>query len=285
MTKYLKLIFALSILSLVSYSQDCSKCKIQYEPSTNYSATMTTTSTTILKYEGTEEIIEKLIKKGYTNPSTIESEQVVSATTKTNKYKDSENFPITFEILTSKSIQKRNGEIVDKQESQPKNIKLYGNCSKEGKTKIDSVSGENMDEALKNSFIQIFSSIDNIVSFPEKCLRVGDTFTQDSPIDIPISGFEPIKMKIISKYTLTKKEGKLAYFQVEQKYTLTNSYEKIQISASGTGEGSMTVDTDKNYLTSNISKTELIFKIKAGDLIINMTQIGNTLQTINLTDN
>jgi hypothetical protein len=66
---------------------------------------------------------------------------------------------------------------------------------------------------------------------------------------------------------------------------LTNSYEKVQISASGTGEGSMTVDTDKNYLTSNISKTELIFKIKAGDLIINMTQIGNTVQTINLTDN
>ena len=121
--------------------------------------------------------------------------------------------------------------------------------------------------------------------FPEQCLKIGDSFTQENPIEIPMSGFEPIKMKIVSKYTLVKKEEKMAFFKVEQTYNLTSSNEEIKLAASGTGEGSMTVDTDKNYLTNNESKTDLVFVFKVGDLTINMTQKSTVQQTIILSNN
>jgi hypothetical protein len=245
---------------------------------------MTSTSKTILKYEGTKEIIDRLLSKGYTNPSVVESESNIQTITNTDKTNSSNTFNIQFEINQSKDSQTRNGEIVEKENSELKNIKLFGHCSVGAKTKIDSVTGENINESLKNLFIQTFGSLNDVVSFPEKCLKVGDTFSQESPIEMPMAGSNPIKLNVTTKYTLIKKENKLAFFDIEQIYKLTNSSEKtqVEISVKGTGKGNVTVDTENNYLTYYESKTNLDFDMKAGDLTIKMEQIATTIQRIQI---
>ena len=118
MTTYLKLVLAFCLISFEGFSQDCTKCKIQYQPSTKYDATSTTTSSIIMQYEAPQEMINRLLSNGYTNPSTIESEKVVSTITKTDELNSSGSFPITFEILTSKSIEKINGVVGDEKVSE-----------------------------------------------------------------------------------------------------------------------------------------------------------------------
>lgn len=284
-TNLIKLLFVSSFISASVFSQDCLKCKIQLQPSNKYSTSMTTESKSVVEYEASKEVIDKLVSNGYTNPTAIETIQQVSTNTNTGQSNFMGSFPVVFEIKQMKTIQKRNGEVVSNQTSPISGIRAAGVCNQEGKTSIDSVYGDQLDDEMKQSILQIFTSMLDISSLPPNCLKIGDSFTDEKPLEIPMSGFEPIKMKIETKYTLTKRDGRLAYLKLEQKISLRNSSEKTELRAHGAGDGMMILDVDKNYITSNAMKIELSMKLIAGPISIKLTQSSNVDMSVEFGDN
>ena len=102
----------------------------------------------------------------------------------------------------------------------------------------------------------------------------GETFTQESPINLPIAGLNmQFAVKIV--YKLTKISNNVAYFDLDESMDPNMSGKKgsVNMTATGTGagKGSLSYDIAQNY--PSILNTNLDFKIKMliGDLTMNCT--------------
>jgi ribonuclease HI len=277
-----KIITTLTILlsHSLSFSQDCVKYEVNYQPNNKYNSTQITTSRTVLEYSGSEAFLERLAQKGYTNPSIIEDTQTVTTNIETFKLGNKNKFNIKFELLKSKNNQIMNGSKKESKNPDFSLISLFGKSTLDSKLELDSIVCDNMDEEMKNSFIGIFQSFGDIYTLPINCMKIGDELLSEKPFELPMQGLNPIKMKIHSKYILEKTEGKLACFKVSQTYILDNKNNEFEISASGTGEGFMVVDTETKYIVKNTSTLELNMKMTLGDVIIEMQSISGDNTTI-----
>lgn len=94
-------------------------------------------------------------------------------------------------------------------------------------------------------------------------MKIGDTFKQEVPMDMPVSG-QNLKMLINVTYTLKEVKGSQAFFDYTQSISMNLKLEKGNTTATGSGNGKMTYDMPANYITDT-----------TGDMIMNMAmQMG-----------
>ena len=75
------------------------------------------------------------------------------------------------------------------------------------------------------------------IDFPEEKIYVGDTFTNEIPMSIPMQGMNPMEIVVNTVYTLKKVENNIAYFDLTQALTLDTEQEAMKMSATGSGTG------------------------------------------------
>ncbi|HEX8377920.1 MAG TPA: hypothetical protein VF602_08875 [Pedobacter sp.] len=148
---------------------------------------------------------------------------------------------------------------------QPDNLvgmKIKAFVTEEGKVSIDTIEG-NSDTAMKDALRKMVSQIFQSVEFPNKAMKIGDTFKQEVPMDMPVSG-QNLKMLINVTYTLKEVKGSQAFFDYTQSISMNLKLEKGNTTATGSGNGKMTYDMPANYITDT-----------TGDMIMNMAmQMG-----------
>lgn len=273
-----KLFFLLfTSISYLNYGQSNQilDFKIHFKPQTNYNQTMASSSEYELTYEGSDELIKTITDSGVKNPTITKNTSLVESVLKTGKTNAEGNFPVVIEYL--KTLDTNGNTII------PKGTLIYGKGSVSGLPKLDSIVAKDMDETFKNSIFQTVQSSFAQIALPEKKLKIGESFSQESPINIPVGALN-IDMMITTIYKLKNITGTNAYFDITQAYTANVSSESLNnITASGTGTGKLIYDIPNNYASENSLDLELLFNVKQDELGIKLKSISKIKQTAGVT--
>lgn len=118
---------------------------------------------------------------------------------------------------------------------QLKALRITATCNENGIVESVDVSGAASDDVLKQLGPQLLK--ENQVRYPDS-LSVGETFTQASPLDIPLQGVGTISGTVHSTFTLVSVEGDLATFEVTQDIGLAQGDDEsgsTKLTGSGNG--------------------------------------------------
>lgn len=202
--------------------------KIEYKPNTTYTSTTAQDNKIEIGY-GEEPTIQEM-------NSELVSTFVVGALTNGEA-------PFTMELSMNKDAQgaaqlngtKITGKVKPGQMPVIEAVKTPGN-----EPMMNDMMKGMMEQMMKQSFFQ------------PRQLKIGDTFVQESPIEIPLGGVV-MKMKDVATIKLVKVEGTKAHFTQEHVVTLDMDVEGQNMKGTGTGTGTMVYDMTNNFVVSNVN--------------------------------
>jgi hypothetical protein len=247
--------------------------KASYAPNHIYRMETSTQSKLELDLLGNAQLVANLKDKGIQLPMHIDSSQRLIASIETEQNKPDGSLPasITYEkvdFINKMNNKEMNLGLANKLEG----LKIYANVINGNKVEIERFEGGDIDENMKKVIPQVIENIQKSIKYPEKPLKIGDKFTQEIPIQIPIPGFTTVDIKIISNYELRRVEKNLAYFDVVQEIKMLQADPKYKMELSGNGGGTLVHDLIENFsieFNSNyimfltMNHDEILIRIKA----------------------
>lgn len=250
--------------------------KIGYTPQTIYNQSIQQTSENELRYEGSKEFLEQLKSGGVENPTITKSAAVIESVCKTGKAIADGSFPLTIEFLSTKNSE--NKTII------PNGTIMYGKSSALGMPKLDSIVAKGLDEAVKNSLLQTVQSTFSQLELPEKKMKVGESFSQETPFKIPVAGMS-LEMVITTTYKLLSIADKTANFDIVVVYTMKVLDQKYNINATGAGKGNMVYDTPNHFPSQYNLDVEINFDLKQDDFSLKVKTKSGFNQSVKITKN
>ncbi|SDI40392.1 DUF6263 family protein [Mucilaginibacter sp. P19] len=238
-----------------SFAQNSAIFKIKYKSLHKYHVKMVTDLKMEMDAVGDEASIAE-IKKNTKLPATITGHNGHDLDLVTGKLNSDNSFPFTMTFWGMPSVMNFNGKQIETPDPLKDRI-FYGTGSPEGKIHIDSVSGKNTDEKIKSAVTAIINNISNKLQFPDKPMKIGETFTQEIPMAMPVPGFTNMQMNIKLVYKLISVNNDIANFDIDQSMamdlkTTTNGAE-VTISGNGKGSGKLVYSIKQNYMSSMVS--------------------------------
>ncbi len=257
------LLFLLALSGLSVSAQQTVNFKIAYKPNTTYKQTTVQTNKTAVSYgEGME-------------PMESDSKSTITSTIKTGKPANGE-----YSLISEMSFDKDSQEAA----SLPAGVKLIGKVKNDGSVQIDSLVAPGMEQQMKDVLKQSMKANLTQMMVAEKKVKVGETFTQNTPTEMPM-GPVTVLMDTKTTYKLTKVEGKKAFFDVAQTVTMTTKVEGQDLKGSGTGSGTMVYDIDNNFPLENNNSTTIQMNFEAQGMAMNLKVTTISNQTTAITAN
>lgn len=145
------------------------------------------------------------------------------------------------------------------------NTVLEGLMSEDNKFLIDTVINPNMDKETKEALKSVFKDLKPEIAFPKVPLKIGDTFSHDMPMNIPLYG-QTIKIIITKNYTLKSVIKNLAEFSVSEDFRLDAPSENI--TAIGDGTGTVVFDIAENQVIKDTVRLTINIKVKTANGVI-----------------
>ncbi|PBQ33232.1 hypothetical protein CNR22_16100 [Sphingobacteriaceae bacterium] len=268
-----KILLALLLVNQIySYSQSKNSItfKIQYNPETKYSNTIEQTSYNEITYSGSKEFLRSLKDKGIENPTITNKSSKMETLFKTGKSTDGKNFPLTIEIVTTSSS--------DGKKDIPDGLLLYGHGSMGAMPTLDSVVSEGINEELKKTLLQTMQSMFSQLDLPERQVKVGEKFSIETPLNIPVAGVT-LEMIITTTYKLLSVNNGVADFDVVNVYTMKTTITKYTINATGSGKGKLLYDIANNYYVNYQTDTKMDMSMKLDNFNIDLKTKSGFSQT------
>lgn len=276
MRKIILLVLILTKIPCYSQTKNELTFKVQYKPKTKYSQTIEQTSHSEMKYSGSEEFLQKIKDKGVQNPTLTDKTSKIESVFKTGKLTDGTNFPLTMEFVKTTSS--------DGKKDIPDGTIIYGHGSIVSMPTLDSIVSKGLDDKFKKTLLQTMQSTFSQLSFPEKKVKVGESFSRESPLSIPIAGVI-IEMTITTNYKLLNITNDIADFEVSQIYTMKSNITKYTINATGSGKGKLLYDVSNNYFLKYQIDTEMGMNVKLENFDLDINSKSGYIQTIIITTN
>lgn len=261
------LVFTLYSARIVG--QDGILFKMNYLPEKNYRQTTTMINKSITNYTGSDLFMDKLKEKGMENPSKTNNQLNTEITIHTGKQTQDGNIPIVMEYIR---VDNENGP-----KPIPEGTKFFGSASSSRMLVLDSISSSELSEATKASLLKSVKSTHSQLLIPDLKFKIGDTFTQEMPLSIPIADMT-IEMRIKTTYKLISITNDIALFDIPQVYNMTSTISKIPISAVGIGNGKIRFDLKNKYFLSYETQSELKMNMDFGKFRLDMNQETNYVQ-------
>lgn len=273
-SKTMKNILLLFLISLPVFNYGQSNqildFKAGYSPETTYNQTTFNSSDYEVLYSGSEKFLETLKQNDIQNPTKIKNIFNLETLSKTGKSDKSGNFPITIEYL--KSIDANGKTII------PNGTLLYGKTSFSNMPQMDSIVSKGMEESFKNIIFQTVKSTFSQLVMPQKKLKIGESFTQESPLILPIAGIN-IEMLITTTYNLKSMNSKNAFFDITQTYTMKMSDNRFETNGAGLGKGSLIYDIPNHFIIENTLAMDFNLNLKNTDFTLQLKSKSDFKQT------
>ncbi len=143
---------------------------------------------------------------------------------------------------------------------------------------LDSIVSNGLSDELKKTILQTMQATFSQINIPERKVKVGEVFSLDTPLSIPIAGMQ-LDMTITTTYKLLSILNNVADFDISQAYTMKMSTTKFPMNATGTGKGKLLYDVIHNFnlkyqIDMEISANAKIEKIEL-DLLCKTEYIQN----------
>lgn len=267
-------LFILLITTLV-FAQKPQQIIFQYQylPNKKYTILSTNTTSMVMNVEDVKKGTESEQNKEMQFKMTMD----MSANITTGQANANKDIPLTMTYDKFLVSMEQGGKKMEQPAPAFANLKMIG-YAKGGKTlQIDSISGlPQKDEATKKMMKEMIGKLQQSVKFPERPIKVGDTFNMVTPFKMPMQDLGNLAMNINIHYMLKEiKEGK-AYLDITQELTLDMvNGEKGSMNATGNGTGIIIYDIAKKFITQmdiNMT-TQMNMKEKENSFLMKM---GNT---------
>lgn len=184
---------------------------------------------------GDSATMAEMAASGVKSPITMQIKQEILSSTKTGTQRPDKKIPltVTYDKMSTSTT------IAGNETSQPgnpfANVEIHGTTMGDGKISVDTITGS-IDDAMKASLRTMVNNLQGGIKFPEKPLAIGESFEQDLPMVVPVSGVQ-VKMKIHVKSTLKEIKDNKAFFDMIQDISLDMNLEESKGSVSGKGNG------------------------------------------------
>lgn len=248
-------LFILIITNLTCFAQeniDRLYFKVEYKPEMTYTQTTEQTSQNEIKYFGSDEFLKRVKDKGIENPTISTTESKNELVLKTGKLSDELTFPLTMEFVKSNSS--------DGKKIIPDGTIIYGHGKTGTMPTLDSIASNELENEYKKTLLQSLQSIFSQIAIPEKNIKVGESFSQESPISIPI-GSVKLDMGITTIYKLINIKNGIAEFEISQIYKMLTTVTDYKMQGTGSGKGNLFYDIKKNFTLKYLLKTEMEMKV------------------------
>jgi hypothetical protein len=250
-----------------------------------YRASQTLTSETKAHYQSDSVTLSKLKEKGANLPKLEKKHQLIVLTSTTGKKDVDGRIPFSAKLdsIQLTHIIDDQAEYTNNSSSPDTTIGITGYCDKDSTT-IDKVHGRNIDRSMMEKFILVLCQLMNPIKFPAKPIRVGESFSQSLPINMPVQGVTDAKIVILATYTLKSVNSKSAYFDIIQNYTVTSGWDSIKISIVGNGHGQMTYDRAESKATSTTIQSTAETKLDLGAFVVIFETSADAEESVSIID-
>ncbi|MBW4890408.1 hypothetical protein KXQ82_11795 [Mucilaginibacter sp. HMF5004] len=259
--KKLPVIFCLLIFITVQVkAQKEMLFKMQYLPNHNYSSTTKMDMNMQMDISGDTASVNKMKASGQRVPMIMQIQSTSKLDTKTGNLSSNNDIPLVMSVTPLSTKITMNG----KETNVPvlnNSKKFYAKYTKENKLEIDSVSGIKVNDSVKNVVMKMVKNMQANIVFPDKAMKVGDTFLQTIPIDMPVAG---MNLKLLGKttYKLIDIEANKAYFDVNMVITMDMTGKGMMMDITGGGEGKMIFDMVNSYPSIVHNSMKMIYSMQ-----------------------
>ena len=211
--------------------------------------------------------------KGMKLPMHMDILQEMTLSTKTGAVAADKRIPMTMTYDKVEISMTMNGKEM-KQPNKFVGMQIKGYATEEGKVSIDAIEG-NPDAATKKALQKMISEVLRNVEFPNKAMKIGDSFTQEVPMEMPMNG-TTLNMLTNMTYTLKEIKESQAFFDYTQSLSMNFKMEKGNTTATGSGRGTMIYDIPANYITDSTSDMIMDMKMQMGEMAMKMNLKAKT---------
>ena len=188
-------LLASAILVLIQFlanAQEQVTFKVQYFPGKTYKTTTVSSANVEMNFKGDSAKLKEAAAAGFKLPMLMEMLQEFSMTAKAGSLRADKRVPITLTYDKVNLTQKMNGQKLPKAGSSSfAGAKIEGSAGDDGKLQIDTIVGD-LSPDLKKLIQNMIASVQNNIAFPTKPLKIGDKFSQELPLTMPM-GQTPMK--------------------------------------------------------------------------------------------
>ncbi|WP_281335883.1 hypothetical protein [Flavobacterium eburneipallidum] len=270
MKKTILLLLIVATQLAVAQNKNEFQLKVQYNPETKYDQTMDQTTHLEMKYSGDSEIIQKLKESGMQNPMITDNNSVIESVFKTGKLSENKDFPLTIEFVKTTNS---NDKIVI-----PSGTIIYGKGTLGNMPTLDSIVSPGLSEEFKKSMLQTMQATFSQINIPERTVKVGDVFSIDTPMSIPMAGMQ-LEMTITTTYKLESIQKNIADFDISQVFTMKTNTGKFPMNATGTGKGKLLYDIINNFNLKYQIDMEMSANMKIKKMELDITSKTGMIQT------
>jgi mRNA-degrading endonuclease toxin of MazEF toxin-antitoxin module len=173
-------------------------------------------------------------------------------------------FPLKMQITGMATKAKMNGNEIKIPDT--KNVMvgqlITGKCDADGKLHVDQVKAMDSKDAIKKGIADMINKMQGQIKFPERSLAVGESFTQDTPINMPAAGMN-MDMNAKTTYKLTAVKGNLAYFDTKLTMTLglDDAKKGSTMTGGGAGTGKMVYNIAENNFNSMTNNMDMRYSM------------------------
>ncbi len=222
--------------------------RIKYLPYHTYSATTKMGMKIEMDYDGDPQTLKQIKASGAQLPIIMKVETNLNSELKTRAFNLNHEVPFTMSIQQSKPILTVNGQATPVPDAASNQI-VYGKYSPNGKLSIETIQGKVLTDSAKAAVMGLIKNIQANVEFPKFPLKVGDSFAQESDMDVPIPGFDAKMVMKITYKLLSITNGK-AIFNMDFVTAIDNKSAAAGMDMKGTGNGTFVYDIGTNYAES-----------------------------------
>jgi len=266
----MKKLFIYTLLILTASqlkAQESVTFKMIYLPNHTYNATIDMNVGGKVTISGDEKITEKLTEQGITQPINLNLLLNMKGLTKTGAADASGNFPLTLSFNIGKIDLSVSGKQIPIPPQANVATTIYGHVGKDGKLKADSLKGSKMADTSEQKITQMMNSVQNKIKFPDHPLKVGDTFEQDIPINLPMAQNSQSSTKAV--YKLVSISGGNAYFDITQTAAIQLNIKQVVLNITGSGTGKLVYNLKNSFPTDYNANLTLKLDGKFATVAIN----------------
>ena len=175
--------------------------------------------------------------------------------------------PVTINTHTNGIKATMNGQDVPTLEMPNTDMTIYGKYKGGNALQIDSLAGQKMNDSVRLVVLKLVDGIQNTVVFPTNPLKVGDTFTRDSPFTLPMMGMgNQGDITVKMTYKLISIANNTAVFDITENINANMNQviqnQSLKMMMTGLGSGTMSYNITKQYLSTMINTLSMSFDME-----------------------
>jgi hypothetical protein len=233
--------------------------------------TINSSSDFVIEAKGDDQITAKMKERGASFPIRVKQFQTQNFSIKSGQVDSEGSFPFVRTLNESNSYaENTKGQRINLPDNMSKfvGLSIEGKINRDGVISVDNVTGIELDPKLKKMFFSIGPQLANVEIAPKQRIKIGDTFTVDSPMNIPLPGYQPIQIVLHSHYFLKRIEEDRAFFDETTDFTMSSNQSDGSLNASGGGSGIMIYNVKSRLREKRDSAFHMKADVTIGALVI-----------------